>query len=350
MLRPVRLGDVMVGPGYPPLALPDIDMFFNADLAIAEQLVAGVKAAGLNIIKAAIITTPEVAFDKGAEEVYLNNDGVPVSVNYRRLLERKVMSVQQHKRLFQFIRSHDLDLVVSVYDLQGVNMAVEHRCAAIKIASSNVTFQPLIEAVARVGLPIILDTGKSRLEEIERALSWMHRANPASEIIIEHSPYAPPAPVEQQNLNAIPFLRERLGLNVGLSHHARGTLMILGCISLEPAVIEFGLCPDNAGSDQDVYHAVPLSNLAPLVRDIHAVYKALGRPEQFLERKPDFNRGRMSLRAAKDLSAGDTISLQNTAFSFPVLGIPAEHWDDAYGRSLRRPVKCGEPITFDDLA
>ncbi|MCP5072327.1 MAG: hypothetical protein GY947_03420 [Rhodobacteraceae bacterium] len=349
-IQPVQIGKYKVGPGHSPLILPDIDLFFNGNLDVARGLINAVKDAGLGVIKAAILEDASVAFDNGSTETYLRNDGTPETVNYRALLEKKALSRAQHLELFDMIRSSGLDLVVSVYDRNGVDLALEQGVIALKFSSSNLTHRPLIEYAVHSGLPLIMDTGKSTLSEIARSVDWVMTCGGGDRLVLEHSPLAPPAPVERQDLVWIEQLRSRFGVPVGLSDHYRGNLMMLGSVQLGAAIIEVGLCRDNEPSDQDVYHALPVGELKNTVDQIDLLFRAMGSVSDEPRQPFITHRGRMSLRALRDISAGEAINLENTAFSFPPVGIGAELWNDVEGCILVAPVLAGQPIRTEDLA
>lgn len=347
-IPPVQIGRRTVGEGHAPLLLPDIDMFFNADLALAEAMIAAVRDAGLLTIKAAVLHDADVALDCGAMEIFLDNQGNPVSTDYRALIEKKVISKDEHRRLFRFIRECGLDLVLSIYDLDGLSLAIECGADAIKMPSSNVTHQPLISAAAGTGLPLILDTGKSTWAEIERAVDWAEPARSAG-LIIEHSPEAPPAGLDRHYLSMIPQIRERFELHAGLSDHHHGNEMMLAATALGAVVLEKGLTEDEPEADQDVFHAMRLSELAKVQEQVLAIHTALGVGERtFATDRPDPH-GRMGLVARADLPAGTRLSAGSVRFAFPPLGIGVENWPDLEGRTLARPVPVNTPIRWDDL-
>lgn len=350
IIQDIQIGSQIVGPNHPPLILPDIDMFFNGDLAVAERLIACVKAAGLTTIKAAILEDPEVVLDNGAEEEFLRKDGTIGLANYRQLIHKKILTRKQHQDLFATVHKVGLELVVSVYDTAGVDLAVAEGAVAIKIPSSNITFRVLIESAARTGLPLIMDTGKATMPEITRAVAWAKLAGAGNNIIVEHSPMAPPAPTRRQDLSLMPYLRNTLGLNVGLSHHARGPLMILASVPLGVTLIEFGFCRDNEDDDQDVFHALQESELAPTVQDVLEIYEALGDPYDLSRHAITFHQARMGLRARVDIPEGAQISLENIAFSFPPIGIGAEEWNEVEGMTTTKALMAGSPICRLDVA
>lgn len=348
MIPPVDIGSQTVGEGHPPLLLPDIDMFFNADMKRAEYMVSAVRDAGLKTIKAAVLHDADVALDCGALETYLDNQGNPVSTDYRALIEKKIISKDAHRDLFRFIRDCGLELVLSIYDIEGLDLAISCGAVAIKMPSSNVTHQPLIAAAARSGVPLILDTGKSTWSEIARAIDW---AEPAREhgLVIEHSPEAPPAPLTRHYLSMIPQIRHRFGLHAGLSDHHHGNEMMLAATALGAVLLEKGLTEDNPEADQDVYHAMRLSDLAPLKTLTTAIHTAIGLDERAFPADMPKPHGRMGLVARTDLDAGAHLDFDTVRFAFPPLGIGTEDWPQVAGRKLAFAVAAGVPVGWNDL-
>ncbi|ABI47387.1 N-acetylneuraminate synthase family protein [Synechococcus sp. CC9311] len=348
-LRDICIGTQVLGEGHLPIILPDIDMFFNGDLEIARGLIESVSKSGLRTIKTAILEDPMVVFDTPAEERYLCRDGSYKSVNYRSLIQKKVMTLDQHRELFNLIKSYGLNFIVSVYTLESVDFAVSEGAIAIKIASSNINFLPLIEKSARTGLPLLIDTGKSTLCEIFEARHAAYSANQDVKLIFEHSPAAPPAPIERQDLSFMNYLSNLLGEHAGLSHHSDDLLMIIASVAIGAKVIEFGLCRDNEADDQDVFHAVKEGQLMQLVENINRVNIALGDPYSRIDNEVMPNNGRMSLRAKQGLIAGTRMNLENVSFSFPPIGIPANEWARVQGKILKRNVQAGMPICNNDV-
>lgn len=346
--RPVRVGSSIVGGDNPPILLPDIDMFFNADIGIAETMVSAVREAGLSAIKAAILHDPEIALDSGTRESFLDNDGNAVSVDYRALIEKKVMTKDAHRRLFGFITDAGLDLVLSVYDLEGLQLALECNAVAIKIPSSNITFQPLIAEAARAGVPLIVDTGKSTMSEIAQAIEWAEPARSVG-LIVEHSPEAPPAPLSRHQLMMIPRLADAFDLHAGLSDHHHGNEMMLAATALGAVILEKGLTVDNPESDQDVYHAMRLSDLATVNRQTRMIHEALGSGYRDLPAERPVPHSRMGATAARNLTPGASLDIDSVRFAFPPEGVGAEHWPIIHGWRVRRTVKVGSPISWEDI-
>ena len=344
-----RLGKNEISKDCEPVFLPDIGTFFNQDMALAMSMVDQLADSGVTTIKGEILHSPDICLKDSGDEVYWGHDSEKLKQeNYRALIERKVVSLDAYEKLFQYCKSKGMDVVVSVYDFEGAAFAKRLEMSAIKIASSNITHQPLIEYVAKLDTPVILDTGHSTIEEIARAIDWLHDAG-AQNVIIEHSPLGPPNGVELHNLRFMTTLGDTFGIPYGLSDHHAGEEMLYAAVSLGAAVIEKGVCPDNLGDEQDAAHALPISRVEDVVKKIRNIYLAMGDGVRDLPRNREKYRSRMGLIAKKDLTAGDIITLDTVTFAFPAKGIEVENWREVQGSSLTCSVKAGGIIRWQDL-
>lgn len=332
----------------PPLFFPDIGTFFNQDMAQAESLVRRLHAGGASLIKGEILHDADIALDDSTTEVYLGNDGTARQERNRELIERKVVPFSSYEKLFGLCQSLDMGFLLSVYDFRGAEFARDIGASALKVASSNIVHRPLIEYIARLGLPIIIDTGKSSLEEIARAVQWAEDAG-ASAIMVQHSPEAPPSPLTNHNLRMLPALRQVFDRPVGLSDHHAGEEMLYAAVALGAHAVEKGIIPDDMCEDQDVFHALPVSMFEEVYAKCRRIQIALGVNMRYLLRDSKKHPYRMGLVASKDMLPGGVLSLSNVRFAFPAKGIPVEHWDLVKGWRVRCELTGGQVIRWQDV-
>ncbi|WP_420349569.1 N-acetylneuraminate synthase family protein [Pelagibius sp.] len=342
-----KIGERMLGPGHPPLLLPDIGTFFNQDLAAAFRLVDGLQAAGAELIKGELLHDPDVCLDDQTfETYYAPNRRHTVSERYRALIERKVLPLSKYEELFSECNRRQLSFVVSVYDFVGADFAYDLKAAALKIATSNVVHEPLIRYVARMGLPMIIDTGRSTMAEVTRAVGWA-REEGELKLIVEHSPPPPPTEIDQQNLRVLDVLSNTFDCLVGLSDHHAGPEMMYAAAALNASVLEKGVYPDGTSDDQDVAHAIPVSQFAEVLRTCNTIFRGLGCPQ--LPPVQQKKLSRMGLVAKRELAEGELITLDTAGFAFPAKGIGVEHWGIIEGWRVRRALPPGTPITWRDV-
>lgn len=346
---PFNLGSHPVSPGSAPLFLPDIGTFFNQDEGLAVEMVDRLAEAGVSLVKGEVLHDPDICLDDGTSIRYPDRQGGMREEPYRRLIERKIVSLAVYERIFRHARDRGMGIVVSIYDLTGLRFAVDLDVDGLKVATSNIVHQPLITAMAGAGRPLMIDTGDSSLEEIDRAVSWA-RAGGADRLLVEHSPYPPPAEPGRHDLRFMVTLGRSLGLPFGLSDHHGGEEMLYAAAALGANLLEKGVCPDNLDGEQDVAHALPISQVARVRRSCLAIHAALGRECRPLDRNRPRKLSRMGLVAARDLMPGELISLETVRFAFPARGIRVEEWEEAAGRALTHGVVAGQPVGWHDLS
>jgi len=348
MTHEVRLGRSTIGDNHPPLFLPDIDVFFDQDMQLAEKMVAKLVKDGISTIKSAVVHDVEFALDDQTMESWYSDKTGVVSERYRDLIARKVNSLDFYERLFALILKNDCDLVLSVYDTVGATFAHRIGASALKIPSSNITHEVCIRHAAETGLPLIIDTGKSTLEEIARAVQWA-RDQGCRDVIVEHSPDAPPADISNHHLRTIPALANILDCPVGLSDHHAGDEMLYAATALGAAVLEVGVCSDDAGMDQDVNHAMRVSDVADVARKCNNIWQALGDPMRQLRRDRDKPTARPGMVAREAVTAGQLVALETVDFAFPAHGIGAEHWSLVSGWRFRKDLGPRDVIHWHDI-
>lgn len=341
----------------PPLFFAEIGAFFGQDVSLAKSMIEQILDARRRvpqqplILKTEVLHDPEICLAGDTVETYASKSGLVKQENYRALIERKALSLDRYAELFEMCALADLPFIASVYDLVGADLAVECGAVALKIASSNVIHIPLIRHCAAKDVPIILDTGRATLAEVDRAIATARKAG-CEKMVIQHSPDGHPALPKAHNLKTLETYQHAFGFPVGLSDHHIGLEMIYMAIAMGASVIEKGVhvAPDDL--DIDISHTMHMKDLVDVMRSVFNCWSALGLSFRDMRQPIEGVLGtsqRQCLVANCDISAGDQISMKNIRFAFPRRGISVEHWDLVDGVNLRNPVSVGRPIQWGDV-
>jgi sialic acid synthase SpsE len=347
----VKIGARVFGENTPPQFWPDIDVYFRGDLSQAFHLVDRIAEAGGQYLKGAVLHRESLCLKSGREVSYFNKiSGELVTDLYENVIARHVVPLEILRKVMEHARDAGLQLVLSVYDGEGIDFARDVGALALKVPSSNITHQALIEEVAITGLPIVLDTGRSRFFEIERAVEWVRQQGADQRLIIQHSPPGPPAAASLFHLRMMPHLGKVFSCPIGLSDHHQGLNMIPLAVALGACVIEKGLVFSDADVDIDVAHALPLSRLKEALDLLGESWNALGKELRPDEEVPPYPVDRMCIIAAKDIQAGQTIDRTMIDYAFPPLGIGVEHLDAVVGATALTLIEAGKPLTIGSFA
>jgi len=222
---------------------------------------------------------------------------------------------------------------------------------AIKVASGDLNFEPIVRGAAATGKPVILSTGNSTVEEIEQALAWC-RAEIGNEglrdrIALLHCVSAYPAPIEQANLLSIPFLRERFGLVTGYSNHVLGQEAVLAAVALGARIVEVHVTDRREGREfRDHAMSFEPSELARLIVSVRKVALSLGKPGKPLQ--PSELEIRVAMRkgvvAARNLEVGTVLTGDDLMYARPASEFAAAELPRLVGRRLTVALRRGELI------
>lgn len=138
--------------------------------------------------------------------------------------------------------------------------------AFYKIASYELLYDPLLEACAATGKPVVLSTGMATLDEVRRAAKVLQNAG-ARDVTLLHCVSAYPAPPHEANLSAIATIRRATGLPAGWSDHSRDPGVVLRAVHrFDAAAVEFHLDLDEKGAEYASGHCWLPREIAPVIR------------------------------------------------------------------------------------
>lgn len=268
-INSVKVGDRVVGPGQPVYIIAEIGINHNGDMKIAKDLIEMSAKAGVDAVKFQK-RTPELCVPEDQRNVMRETPwGTMTYMDYRYKVE---FEEKEYKELADYAASFNVQLFASPWDVVSVDFLAKMKHPVIKIASASITDMELLKKVADSGLPIIMSTGMSTIEQIDAAVAVL----PKDRLLIAHATSAYPCEVDELNLKMIPVLSEKYQVPTGYSGHETGLQSTVAAIALGATFIERHVTLDRAmwGSDQAA--SVEPAGLQRLVRDIRVVERALG--------------------------------------------------------------------------
>lgn len=266
----VSIGSRVIGGGRPAYVIAEIGLNHNGDIDIAKKLIDVAARAGADAVKfqkrTPEISTPEHMRDVPRETPW----GVMSYLDYRRRVEfgrDEYIEIGDHATML------GLDWFASPWDVPSVHFLEDLGVVAHKVASASLTDTELLVALHETGKPVILSTGMSTIEQIDRALDTLG----TDRVVLMHATSTYPLEPEEANLRVIATLRDRYpGVPVGYSGHERGLQISLAAVAIGAVAVERHITLDRTmwGSD----HAASLepTGLEHLVRDIRVIERATG--------------------------------------------------------------------------
>ena len=266
----VSIGSRVIGGGRPAYVIAEIGLNHNGDVDIAKKLIDVAARAGADAVKfqkrTPEISTPEHMRDVPRETPW----GVMSYLDYRRRVE---FGREEYIEIGDYATMRGLDWFASPWDVPSVEFLEDLNVVAHKVASASLTDTELLIALRETGKPVILSTGMSTIEQIDRALETLG----TDRVVLMHATSTYPLEPEEANLRVISTLRDRYpGVPVGYSGHERGLQISLAAVAIGAVAVERHITLDRTmwGSD----HAASLepTGLEHLVRDIRVIERATG--------------------------------------------------------------------------
>jgi len=266
----VTIGSRVVGGGRPAYVIAEIGLNHNGDVEIAKQLIDVARRAGANAVKFQK-RTPEVSTPEHMRNVPRETPwGTMTYFEYRHRVE---FGHDEYVEIGDYATLSGLDWFASPWDVPSVHFLEDLNVVAHKIASASVTDIELLEALRATGKPLILSTGMSTIEQIDRAIEVLGTDN----LVLMHATSTYPMEPEEANLRVIETLRQRYeGVPVGYSGHERGLQISVAAVALGAVAVERHITLDRTMWGSDHSASLEPSGLEHLVRDIRVIEEALG--------------------------------------------------------------------------
>lgn len=324
----------------------------NNNLSLAKQLVEQAKEAGADAVKFQTYKTNDLVTLNAPKANYQKsqNSQEPDNSQYQMLKDLE-LSFQMHHEIVEHCKKCSIEFMSTAFDIESLQFLIQLGIKRIKIPSGEITNFPLLQSIARCGLPIILSTGMSDLIEISEALEVMLEVNPQSNISILHCTSSYPAPYNEVNLNALLTLKNYFKLPVGYSDHTIDNLVSPVAVGMGASIIEKHFTIDKSLPGPD--HKMSLSplELKQLVQAIRNVEQALGdgikKPTTSELEVRDV--ARRSLVVNTDLNPGDILRNEHVSILRPGTGLAPKYINKFIGKKLRTQLKVGELLAFEHI-
>ncbi len=265
------------------------------------------------------------------------------------MVRRLELSRADHVALIDDCRRHGIGFLSTAFDAVSFDMLVDLGLDRVKVPSGEITNLPLLRHVARSGLPMIMSTGMTTMDEIAAALEVVEEAGTErGRITLLHCTTEYPAPFEEVNLTAMLAMRAAFGVDVGYSDHTTGIEVAIAAVALGATVIEKHFTLDRGLPGPDHQASLEPHELREMVTAIRNVEAALGdgvkRPTASELRNRSI--ARKSLVARRAIHAGEAFSAENLIAKRPGTGISPMAWDDVIGQTASRDFAVDELISL----
>jgi N,N'-diacetyllegionaminate synthase len=349
MIKEVEVAGRRIGPGHPCFIIAEAGVNHNGDLHMAKKLVKVAVDAGADAIKFQTFKAELVASSTAPKAEY-QLQTTNKAESQLEMLKRLELSIEAYKEIKGYCQELGAIFISTPFDEASADLLSDMDVQAFKIGSGEVTSYQFLRYVACKGRPIILSTGMSYLSEVDEAVRVV-QASGCDQLVLLHCVSNYPADPADANLRAMKTMAAAFGLPVGYSDHTIGFETPLAAVALGACVIEKHITLDKTlpGPDQRV--SLEPNELQDLVAGIRTVELAMGHGTKEPARSEEGNRQvvRRSLAAAIDIPKATVLEASMLTLLRPASGIPPNQMGKVVGLRLRRPLKAGDLISWDEL-
>lgn len=315
----------------------------NGNKEIAKELIIKAKEVGADAIKFQTFIAKELVTDEAKTAIYQeNNMGAKSQLHMLKDLE---LSFDNFVELKTFAMEAGIEFLSTPFDFQSIEFLKNLSLSRMKIPSGEITDKPYLQKIAELGLPVILSTGMSTMEEISDALN-VFESYPPNMLTLLHCTTEYPAPFEEINLNAIITLKEVFGYPVGYSDHTSGIEASIAAVALGAVVIEKHFTLDKAMIGPDHKASMMPSEFKMLVHAIRNIEKSLGDGKKVpsVSERKNISLVRKSIVASRNIEKGEIFSEENLGVKRPGDGISPMKWDKIIGLTSTKSYRKDEKI------
>lgn len=310
----------------------------NGSLELARRMVRAAREAGADYVKFQT-AVPELVISSIAPKAEYQKETTGEGESQLEMCRRIHLPLSDYRELAELCKAEGIGFMSTPFDLVSIDALAPLGMDYWKIPSGEITNLPYLRKIARQGGRVILSTGMSMLEEVEKAVEVLEAGGMKREdIALLHCNTQYPTPMTDVNLRAMESLR-KLGCGaVGYSDHTVGIEVPVAATALGADIIEKHFTLDKTMEGPDHRASLDPQELAAMVSAIHNVSLALGSAEKRVSpsERPNIDVARKSIVAARDIKEGELLTEENITVKRPGSGLSPMLWDSVIGTRAKR--------------
>jgi sialic acid synthase SpsE len=333
---------VKIGYQYPTFIIAEAGDNHMGNMDDAKEMCVQAKLAGASAVK----FQHHLPYEEMLKDV-------PMSDNFETplydFLVKNALKLDDHVELMAFCKKIGIKYMCTPFSYKA---AVELKSIGLdifKIGSGEMTDVPSLLKIADLGNPMIVSTGMSSYDEIDRTYQALiaHGVNLAMTNCV--SEYPPK--YEDINLGVITEMKTRFPKAIiGHSDHTPDIYTCLAAVVFKPAIIEKHVILDKRtpGPDQSV--SLDFAELHQLCDGIRKIEASLGNVKAIHDREEQIREWAFrSVVSTREIKAGEIISADMVWTKRPGTGIPSHRMGEVIGKKAKHDIKENILLSWEDF-
>ncbi len=276
-----------------------------------------------------------------------------LKTNKKRYLQLKKFNLtfQEYKKLSSLAKKFKLKFGVTVFDLYSIKYLKPY-VDFFKIASGDNNFFDLIKSVLQTKKKVIISLGLLNYKQIYKLKRYVASLTKLNNVTFLHCVTNYPVDPEEANLKSIPYLKDKLKMNIGYSDHTLGITAPIIATTYGAKIIEKHFTLNNNQSKfRDHKISVDPKNMKVMVNEIENTSKMLGvyKKESAKGEKKNLFLARRSLYLRRSIQKNEKISKKNLMILRPQAGIPLEKLKKILGKKSKKNLRSNTVLKINYL-
>ena len=350
----IQIGNIKLTKRGKPCFIADIAANHDGDLDRAFKLIELAKEAGADVAKFQNFHASKIVSKNGFDSMPKQTHQSSWKKSVYEVYEDASLNDDWNYKLKAKCDEVGIEYMTSPYDFESID-SVDPLLNAYKIGSGDITWTEILRYIAKKNKPVLLATGASSMQDVDRAVDTILEYNPNLVLMQCNTNYT--ASVENFkhiNLNVLRRFEEKYPqLILGLSDHTKGYATVLGAIALGAVVIEKHFTDDNDRVGPDHKFSITPKDWKQMVCEANNLWLSMG---DGVKRVEDNEQAtvvvqRRALYTVRDLKKGDILTEEDV---FPLrpcteYGILPYDLEKILGKELKVDVDKDTCLKWEDF-
>jgi N-acetylneuraminate synthase len=253
-----------------PVVVAEIGINHNGDLGIAKSLMGLAKNSGCDFVKFQKRTVDLVYSKEYLATQRISRWGA----TQREQKEGLEFGKKEYDEIAKEAKRLSVGWFASPWDYKSVAFLEQYNIPYLKVASAGITDFELLEAVRSCNIPVIISTGMSTKEQIDKALDYLGEQ---VEYLL-HCVSTYPTPDEDMNMKCILTLKETYGgrVKIGFSNHSAKIIYVVQAYIMGAEMLEFHITLDRNMDGSDHSASIGPKGLDRIMKHLESVFAGWG--------------------------------------------------------------------------
>lgn len=350
MGRPeIKIGNFTISDDSPCFVIAEIGHNHQGQLELAKKMIDAAAESGANAVKFQKRSNKDLFTKEAYDKPYENENSFGATYGEHR--EALEFGEKEYRELKEYVESKGLVFFATAFDIQSADFLERMGVQVYKVASACITDIPLIEHIAKKGKPMIISTGTSTIEDVDRAYNAVKKYG-VPLCIMQCTAVYPLMDYREANLNVIKFYRERYpDALVGYSGHESGIVLPVVAYMLGARMVEKHFTINRAMKGTDQTFSLEPVGMRKLSRDLQRVHEALGDGNKRVQPSESEARKKLgkSVVSRVRIPQGTMITPEMLTFKSPGSGIPPHRAEELLGRVALKDIEEDKLVDENDL-